>query len=491
MRTIWNVVKDGWAVILFGLFIDALQGIADIMTFAAGSATVVGLPFGVVLGMALNICISLTVGVGFMILLAYFKMFYPVYAFSGSGLEVMPGFDYLPIWTATAVMCAIEHQRRKGNPTTTLGIAVSLASPNPAVSTTGNTKPAANDNRPRVGREVMAAALMFAFMFGGASHAFAQAVPPPVQYVVTPETPGPKTSVTIEVQGVGSFLGDAAITWTQDGKTVLQGTGTRDYTFTTGGVGKKTTIEVAVDSSQGFFSKTFTFNPSKINLVWEADTSVPQWYAGRALYSAGSSYKVVAFPTVFMSGTRIAPSALSYQWSYRGDSVPDASGLGRYVFTNQGDQLQNSEDVGLDVYYGTTKVGTASLSISTVAPTLLLYPRDALRGEILDSALPSTGISLSSQELTVQAEPYYFDNNSLKNGSASYDWSLNGNPISGPDSSRGILTLRQTGQGQGDASLGVEVQNTNANQFVQNASANIRIVFGQQTGSSLLNFFGL
>ncbi len=323
-----------------------------------------------------------------------------------------------------------------------------------------------------------------------ANTAQAQAVPPPVQYVVAPETPGPNTAVQIEVQGVGSFLGDATITWTQDGKTLLQGVGARDYTFTTPSLGHTTTVEVAVDSSQGFFTKTFTFNPSKINLVWEADTSVPQFYQGKALYSAGSNYKVVAFPTVYQGGARVAQSALSYQWSYKGDAVPGQSGLGRYVFSQTGDQLQAGEDVSLAVYYGTQKVGAVSLTIPTADPMIVLYPRDALRGEILESALPQA-IQLTGQEITVQAEPYYFAQSSLRNGQSSYAWTLNDEPASGPDSARGILTLRSAGNGQGAATLGVSVQNINPDQFVQNASQTLQLVFGAQSGNALSNFLGL
>src|SRR4051812_33593125 len=57
--------------------------------------------------------------------------------------------------------------------------------------------------------------------------------PAPVQYTVTPEIPGPSTSVAIQVEGVGNFIGNSTITWTLDGKTALQGTGANKFSFTT------------------------------------------------------------------------------------------------------------------------------------------------------------------------------------------------------------------------------------------------------------------
>ena len=244
-------------------------------------------------------------------------------------------------------------------------------------------------------------------LLGAASVAYAQAVPAPVQYVVYPEVPGPNQTVTIEAQGVGSFMGEADISWSRDGAVVKRGIGERTFAFTTGALGERTTIRVHIDSSQGIFSQTFTFNPSKVVLVWEADTSVPLLYKGKALYSGGSSYKVVAYPTVYSGSSRVAPSALSYQWTYKGDVVSASSGLGRNIFSRTGDQLQSGEDIAVDVYYGTARVARGQLFIPAVEPAVVLYQRDPLRGPLYDQALPQA-IALNAKEITVQAKSFFF-----------------------------------------------------------------------------------
>lgn len=320
--------------------------------------------------------------------------------------------------------------------------------------------------------------------------ASAQVVPPPIQYVISPETPGAYETVLIEAQGVGSFLGSATITWTQDGKVAKTGIGERNYTFTTGALGSRTTVSVAIDSSQGYFTRTFTFNPSRVNLVWEADTTVPLLYKGKALYSGGSNYKVVAFPTVYSSGSRVGSSALTYQWYHRGEAVPDASGLGRNTFSRTGDQLQPAEEVSVEVYYGTTKVGRGTLSIPAVDPSVAFYQFDPLRGVLYDSMLPSR-LALVAQEITVQAEPFYFSRASRQAGLVPFSWTLNDAETSGPDSARGIITLRQSGGGTGSATLGVSMQNNNADQFVQAASNSVYIEFGGASSNPFLDFFGL
>lgn len=329
--------------------------------------------------------------------------------------------------------------------------------------------------------------LSLAAIFFVASAAGAQTLPDPIQYVVYPETPGPRETVSLEVQGVGSFLGSADILWRRDGATVLQGVGERKFSFTTGGLGSRTVVSVQIDSDQGRFSKTFTFTPAKVNLVWEADTTVPPLYKGKALYSAGSSYKVVAFPSVYADGARVLSSALDFQWLYRDEALPDASGRGRAALSRAGDQLQPGEQVSVDVYYGNKKVAHGELFIPVSEPEIVFYPYDPLKGVLYERALPE-GISLLAPELTVRAEPYFFSK-AASTEELPFVWTLDGEEISGPDAARGLLTLRQTGSGEGSVLLGASVQNQNPAQFVQAAEAFLQIVFGAEQSSSLLDLF--
>lgn len=334
------------------------------------------------------------------------------------------------------------------------------------------------------------AILVALLLVGGVVHAQSNGyVPPPIQYVVSPETPGPNTQVTIDVQGVGTFVGDSTITWSVGGKVVSSGVGQHTFTFTTGNLGTQTRVHVVVKSStEGTLTQDWVFIPSAINLVWEADTTVPPSYKGKALYSGGSNVKVVAFPTIIVNNKSLAASSLSYQWTLDGDPLPAQSGLGKNSLTFTGSQLQPQEDVAVDVYYGASKVGQGSVSIPATTPQLLLYDKDPLRGLLLDTALPA-GVSLTSTEFSVQAVPYYFANSSLANGSLTYAWTLNGNDTTGPDAASGLITLRQTGSGTGGAVLGVSLQNNDTNMLVQAATAALQIIFGKQSSGS--NLFGL
>ncbi len=326
---------------------------------------------------------------------------------------------------------------------------------------------------------------IFAILFGGTVYTQAQSVDTlsTVQFLVSPEAPGPNQTVTIEAQGVGGFLGDANLTWQQDGKTILSGVGEHSFSFTTGAVGKQTRISVSINSaSKGAFTKDFVFVPGTVNLLWEANTSAPPLYRSKTLYSPGSLIKVVALPQILYNGSYLSSNSLSFQWSVNNEPVTTQSGLGRSTLIYSGNQLNQNESLSVDVFLSGSKVAHADLLVPTVSPELLLYVKDPLRGILFDQALPGA-VSLSGAELTLSAQPYYFANESFLQKTLVYTWTLGGQAVSGPDADQGVLTLRQSGSGKGQSSLSVELQNTDTYKFFQTAAVKLQILFGAQTSS--------
>lgn len=336
----------------------------------------------------------------------------------------------------------------------------------------------------RLLRNIFVAGLMLAPALAAAQ------TPDPVQFIVAPETPAPNSVVQIQVQGVGSFLGDANITWTLNGEVALEGAGASIFSFKTGALGSVSRVKMNIDSdTQGTITRTFAFSPSLVNMVWEADTTVPPLLRAKPLYSAGSSLRVLAFPVVYSGQSRIAASSLSFHWSAGDSPLTAVSGLGKNILSINGDQLQASEEVSVDVYFGNTKVAHGEVSVLAVNPGIMLYEKDALRGLITDAAIPES-IGLSGKEITLQAEPLYFSTAAKRDGALEYSWTLGGEDTVGPLSSQGVLTLRQTGSGAGSATVGVSLQNTNTDQFVQAAQTLVQMVFGQSAGL-LQSLFGI
>lgn len=329
-----------------------------------------------------------------------------------------------------------------------------------------------------------------AIAFGQRAYAQFAAPADPIRFIIAPTTPGPNTKVQMQVQGIGSFLGNSLITWRKDGAQASVGIGKTTFSFITGGVGTATKIDVTIESSKGTYTRSYIFAPSIVEFLWEADSYTPLFYAGKPLMSPGSRLKIIAFPSVASGRELVPPSKLSFQWSLNSALVPVQSGLGKNVFYLDSDILHNSQDVALDIYLSGTQVAHGDISVPTTDPMVLMYNKDPLRGEVLDQALPAT-FGLGSNEITIQAEPYYFANTSKQAGLLSYRWTLNNQDTTGPDTARGILTLRQTGRGSGAASIGVTVQNSDANSLVQSAQAALNILFGAQTNTTSSSLFGL
>jgi hypothetical protein len=320
-----------------------------------------------------------------------------------------------------------------------------------------------------------------------AQSVFAQSIAPntdPLQFTINPETPGPNQTVQIQINGVGNFLGDATITWQVNGKVVASGVGGSAFSFITGGLGSETAVHVVINSPlKGTFVRDLSFIPTAVNLLWESKTNVPPFFKGKALYSAGSSVKVLALPTVVANGSTISSNNLSFQWKLNGKPLPSQSGKGHDTLLFNGDVLRGNEQVGVDVYLSDVKVGSGSVKITTSKPQLVVYEHDPLRGTLFDSALPDT-ISLNHKEITLEAIPYFFSADSVAAGSLTYNWTLNGQDTTGPDTERGMLTLRQAGSGNGSAVVTISMDNTDANKFLQSARNELRIFFGQQTTSA-------
>jgi hypothetical protein len=320
----------------------------------------------------------------------------------------------------------------------------------------------------------------------GSAHAQALPSVSNIQYVVSPDVPTPGAPMSIEAQGVGGFLGDSNITWQQDGRTVLSGVGERLFTFTAPKIGGVTRIHVIIDSDQGTITHDFSFSPGSVNLLWEARTTVPPLYKGKALYSAGSQIKVIALSSVASGGSFVSPNSLSYKWTVNGNPIPQGSGLGRSTILFAGSQLNTVETVQVDVLSGSAVVAEGSIVIPATKPSVLMYAKDPLRGVLYDQALPSA-VSLTGQEITINAEPFFFSKESKAAGTLTYTWTLGSSEVSGPDSDQGLLTLRQTGSGGGQSQLNVAIQNTDTTKLIQSAASQLRILFGTSNSST----FGL
>jgi hypothetical protein len=87
--------------------------VGDVIPFTHGIASAALAPVGFVIGSVIAICISLTFGLGLVLLLIHFNMFYTKYVFAGGVSEILPVFDVLPGWTAMAIACCVRKRKEE------------------------------------------------------------------------------------------------------------------------------------------------------------------------------------------------------------------------------------------------------------------------------------------------------------------------------------------------------------------------------------------
>lgn len=315
---------------------------------------------------------------------------------------------------------------------------------------------------------------LFSFSFV----AFAQisSVEKNISVTITPDIPGPSEEVVIEVESFISDLNRAEIKWLVDGKTAQKGRGLKVLRFTNGFLGTKTSITVIIDTQEGVhIERVFTFQPALVDIMWEADTYTPPFYRGKALPTSKSSITLVAIPQLTVDGKKILdPNSFIYTWSKDRRVLGKQSGFGKQSITITAPLLfQNSHIKVVVTSFGGSLTAKKEMFVVTGEPQILFYQKHPLEGVLYNKALRGI-ISLTDEEITLRAEPYFFSKDSLKSGDLDFLWSLNGKPFNSGDT-QNEATLRQTGE-TGTAQVRLEV--VNLKKLLQSAGSVISLRFG-------------
>lgn len=289
---------------------------------------------------------------------------------------------------------------------------------------------------------------------------------------VSPKNPGSFSEVNISIKSFGADLDRADITWTIDGKVVKNGRGIKNLSFKTGPVGKRITVDILSAGPEAIIAKTISIIPAYVDIVWESDSYVPNFYKGAALPSRGSKIKLHAIPNFKNEeGIRLKPSDLIYKWRVNYQNVENSTGnLGSLELTLQ-DITQNKITVEAEDSSGQI-AATKTLTISPATPKNIFYEVDSLLGPIYNKAV-SGAFDMQNKETVIKAEPYFISLNADRSD-FSYLWTINELPFIPEGGDIGTITLRQ-GTGKGESSLGVTIKNS----LGQLVTGSALIKFGQ------------
>lgn len=289
---------------------------------------------------------------------------------------------------------------------------------------------------------------------------------------LTPENPVPYQDVVVTLVSYSFDVNIAMITWSANGKTLSSGLGKKSISLPVGDVGQEIPLKVQVSLVDGYStSQQITISPQSVDLIYEAKESyVPPFYEGRSLPAEGSNVRITALPTLIESGKKVPDSSLSFNWYVNDEYKAGSSGVGKASMQVALDYLSEATDVRVLVRSPRGKVAEKKISIPPHNVMPLLYAYD----ELLGTDFSKTFIRRLelSKDITLSLESFYLSTRSME-GTASYDWYLDGLPVTPQEKT--ILSLRPKADSYGARMLTVAV--AQSKRRLQNAEAALEVIF--------------
>lgn len=259
--------------------------------------------------------------------------------------------------------------------------------------------------------------------------------------VISPFSPSPGKSFSIEAK---SFIFDtsrASFKWLKNGKRVDEGTGITKKIFEGEKLGSQINIVVAASSIEGKFYETRAqIGINDIDFIINPLTYTPSFYRGQSLPTPGSIIQVYAIPHIHSQGSRISSSNLIFEWKLDGNTIKEQSGRGKNKFIfSLSKTLVGENEISLKVSsLNGTRAYEKTERVRIQKPEVVLYKTSTLVGKS-----PIAILSLeakSNEDFAIIAEPFFFDFNSLLRSTVS--WLANGAKIStGQEQNPFILEL--------------------------------------------------
>lgn len=290
---------------------------------------------------------------------------------------------------------------------------------------------------------------------------------------LTPTNPAPFDKVVLTLSSYSFDVNTALITWSSGGKVIDSGMGKKTLSVTAGDAGQLLPITYKATTADGSYVEgAVTISPQSVDIIYTTEESyVPPFYEGRTLPGEGSTVKVTALPTITEGSAKLSPSSLAYSWYVGGEYLESASGAGKNTATILLDYLSDSTEIKVLVRSprGNTAEKTISIYPHAVTPTLYAY--DEVLGVNLTQAF-SRRLELD-RAITLSLEPYYLSSKKGLSTYATYDWYLDGLPVTPLEQT--LLALRPKENSYGARTLSVVVGNTK--RTLQEARAELEVIF--------------
>jgi len=302
-----------------------------------------------------------------------------------------------------------------------------------------------------------------------------------------PAFPGANENVYAEIESFSFDLNSSEIIWALDGVIKDKGVGKKSFLFKTGSIGSVSLIKAVIKTKDGkTIEKTLVVRPAGVDLVWEADSYVPPFYKGKALYSYQGLITVIAVPNIIGSnGVKINPNNLTYKWIKDSKVLGGVSGYGKNKFSFSQSVLSHSPEIEVEVMSSDKKIkASGSITLEPIEPKVVIYENNPLYGIIYEKALEGE-FKLNGSEITLTAMPYFFSKDDAGGKKIKYDWSMNGRNINSNQNTK-QTTFRNTQNAKGSTRISIDLQNDNRE--LQSARTDVLLNFGGGGNNKTVSF---
>ncbi len=287
---------------------------------------------------------------------------------------------------------------------------------------------------------------------------------------LTPATPQAGQQFTVRVDAYSYDMARAHISWSINGKVAAEHAGEQQITLSAPALGTPLSIVAKVTEASGaVHTATKIVTPNALDIILESDTRVPGFYRGRALPSAGSAVRLIAFPSLYTAkGIAVRPDAIIYTWEINNKVAKAGPGQNTLTMTMP---ITGTMLVGVTVESADGSARQSILEeIPASEPLNLFYEDNPLHG-LSQNALPLE-FTLVQDEISIRAEPYFVSRDIFNN--ATYEWTIADAKVQNSNTDPQTLTLRKTG-GTGSSRVGFSIRNLSS--LLQAASSAFTVYF--------------
>lgn len=292
-----------------------------------------------------------------------------------------------------------------------------------------------------------------------------------LQLNMSPQYPQPGDTVTLTATDYSANPDSLLYVWSVNNSVVLQGIGVKSFVLSAGTTGSEQTVTVTTTQNGIEHTGTAIVRPAGVDMIWEGETSVPPFYAGRPLPNAQSAVTVLAVPHLMSGKTELDASSLIYSWKVNDVPVTSASGYGKPFFTTTPPTFGEPFTVSVHVETADgTGAAEGSATITPEKPRIVTYEDAALLGVRFEKTIPNA-FPFVTDEVSFAAFPLFASNTNA----LSYQWTLDGTPFSVDPARPGAVTFRKTGSESGTHAITFSF--TNPNKFLEHAATSFTLNF--------------